>query len=331
MPGSLKEQAEEIITVINQELREVQQSPAAPTGGKMDALFGRLLRIVNDVDLAQAEERVEAIRQKNAAISTDALIQTLIRDKCRQTAAVGAATSGAGLIPGVGTVAALVFGTAADVGATFRLQAELVLEIACVHQYPLNEQEKQRLVLLITGLSAGTATLARKAGQQAGVMLSEKLAEKSIFKALPVVGVIASAGTNVLATYIIGARADAYFKLGAEELQSWQESLRAVTGVDERKIGQWLAESGQSTGLALATGAEKAGQAGKNVGLAVRQKAQQGARLGKKGLKIYFGLFSWGISFWKGVFSRFGKAGRGLGSIITAIPRQLSARFRNKK
>lgn len=327
MPGSLKEQAEEITTVINQELREVEQSPEEPAGGRMDALFGRLLKIVNDVDLAQAEERVNAVRQKTAA-STEILIQTLIRDKCRQTAAVGAATSGAGLIPGVGTVAALVFGTAADLGATFRLQAELVLEIACVHRYPLNEQEKQRLVLLITGLSAGTATLARKAGQHAGLLLGEKLAGKSIFKALPVVGVIASAGTNVLATYIIGARADAYFRLGADELQSWPESLRAITGVDERKIGQWLAESGQSTGLALATGAEKAGRAGKSAGLAVSQKAQQGARLGKKGLKIYLG---WVISFWKGVFSRFGKLGRGFGSAVTAIPRQLSARLGKKK
>ncbi|RME41855.1 MAG: DUF697 domain-containing protein [Caldilineae bacterium] len=281
MSDSLKKQAEEIFVAVERELQD--EKTAAAERSRLEGLLDALLKVAHNVDIAAAAERVAQLRQQYPRASTGKLAQRLIRDKCRQTATVGAATSGAGLIPGVGTAAAVILGTAADISATFRLQAELVLEMAHLYNYPLTEREKHTLVLLITGLSAGAGAMARRAGQRAGVKLGEMFAEKSILKALPVVGVLASAGTNVLSTYLIGRRAEAYFRLGEAGLQSWEESLRALTGVDERKIGRWLSARGRTAGRALSETAEIAGTVG--------QSAWRG----------YLGLVK---RFWKGGFRR---------------------------
>lgn len=359
MEPSLKSQAEEIIAAVDHDLQEVetkatrlQQEVDAKANAIMKAIFGA----VSDVDIEAATRRVETLRQEYPQATPQELAQKLIREKCQRTGAVGAVTSGAGLIPGIGTAAALTLGVAADIGATFKLQAELVLEIAAVYNYPLTDEEKQRVVMLITGLSAGTNALARKAGQAASVKIGEKFAEKTILKALPVVGVIASAGTNVLSTYIIGQRADAYFRLGPEAVGSWSDSLRAISGVDERRIGSWLADSGKATGAAIVLGVERAGEVGRAAGTVIASGAGKmseaglaasgavaagagkmvgavgsGAKLAgqttRAGLKAYI---LWVIATWAAVFRGIAKILGFIWAAITFLPRKLAGLFRRK-
>lgn len=310
--NSLKNQAQEIMAAVSKELQTTQaNAPAAPDNveDKANVLTKTLFGMVSNVDLKAAEERVQALRAEYPEATTGEIVQKLIRDKCQRTAAVGAATSGAALIPGLGTAAAMTFGVAADIGATFKLQAELVLEIAVAHNYPMTEEEKQRVVMVITGLSAGTVTVARRVGEAAALKLGEKYAEKAIMKALPVIGVIGSAGTNVLSTYIIGQRADAYFRLGPDAMGSWTDSLRAITGLDERKLGTWLADGGRVTGAVITTGASKVGAGAKVAG----QTAQ-------KGIRAYF---NWLIFFWSTVF-------RLLWQVISFVPRKLMGSGKSK-
>jgi hypothetical protein len=209
----------------------------------MDDLLEFIERAVDNVDEPAAVERVEALREAHPEASTDEMVELLVRQKCMQTGAVGAITSGASMIPGLGTLVSLTFGVAADIGMTFKYQAELVLEIAAVYEHKLNPIEKRRVVMLITGLSAGANQAVRKAGQRIAEKATERLAQKSVTKAIPVIGVAASAGTNILFTYVIGQRANAYFSLGPEAVGDWGESIRAVTGVDERIIVGWLSET----------------------------------------------------------------------------------------
>jgi hypothetical protein len=305
---SLKNQAEEIMAAVNRELQTVQaNTPAAQdqVDHKANALIDALFGMVSKVDLKEAEERVRAMREEYPEASPEEIAQRLIREKCRRTGTVGAVTSGAALIPGLGTAAAMTLGVAADIGATFKLQAELVLEIAAAYNYPLTDEEKQRAVMAITGLSAGTIAITRRVGQRAALRIGEKYAEKAIVKALPILGVIGSAGTNVLSTYIIGQRADAYFRLGPEAVGSWADSLRAITGVDERKVSSWLAEGGRTTGAALAAGAGKVGSGAKVAG----QTAQ-------KGLRAYV---NWLVYFWSGVFGFLWQG-------VTFVPRKFASR-----
>ena len=343
---SIKNQAEEIMVAVDRELQQVNESKALTVQEEIDstanALMKKLFGVIHDVDIAAAAERVQALKEKYPEATPEELSQRLIRDKCQRTGAVGAVTSGAGLIPGIGTAAALTLGVAADIGATFKLQAALVLEIATVYDYPLTESEKQRLVLLITGLSAGTSALARKAGQKIALEVGERFAEKAIVKALPVIGVIASAGTNVLSTYIIGQRADAYFRLGPEAVPTWADSLRTISGVDERKLGDWLAESGKATGAALVWGAGKAGEAGKaageavatgagkvaeTVGPAMSSGAKKAGETAQKGFKAYIRAY---VNTWKSIFGFVGRILGFIWVVIAFIPRKIAGLFRRK-
>lgn len=284
---SLKDQAAQIISQVDRELNKTISSGSTvpEEDAKVNKVMESIFNTISDVDLQAAAARVEALKQKHHEASTQELAQKLIREKCQRTGTIGAVTSGAGLIPGIGTAAAVTLGVAADIGATFKLQAELVLELAALYDYPLSEQEKQRVVLFITGISAGTTAAARRAGQTATIKLTEKFAERSILKALPVIGVVASAGTNVLSTYIIGQRADAYFRLGPEAVGSWRDSLRTISGVDEREVGKWMAESSQDTKTALIEGAGRVGEAAKSTGQVVSNRAGQLAGSAGTGLK----------------------------------------------
>ena len=323
---SLKTQAQEIMVAVDRDLQALDrnQSPGAlaEVDSRANALVNTLFNVISDVDLAAAAERVKRLKEKYPEASPQALAQMLIREKGQKTATVGAVTSGAGLIPGLGTAAALTLGVAADIGATFKLQAELVLEMAAVYDYPLTEDEKQRLVMVITV----------KAGEQ----LAGRAIGKALLKAIPIVGVLASAGTNVLSTYVIGQRADAYFRLGPEAVGSWSDSLRAVTGMDERKIGDWLAETGKATGTTLASGAGKVGQVGKSAGGVVMTGAgkvagsttvgaQKAGRATKAGVRAYL---AWVVAFWTAVFKLIGSVFRLLWLVISFIPRKLVGLFR---
>ena len=85
----------------------------------------------------------------------DQLVASLIRRKAVQAGMVGAATSGAAFIPGVGMLTSAVLGTAADVSVSLRLQTELVLEIAAAHGHAFSSDEWRNTVMMVTGVSVG--------------------------------------------------------------------------------------------------------------------------------------------------------------------------------
>ena len=324
---SLKNQAEEIIDAVDHDLQQIDAQPPVvrqDVETKANALMDTIFNVVSDVDLEEATERIKKLKRDNPNATREELSQKIVRDKCHRTGAIGAVTSGAGLIPGIGTAAAVTLGVAADIGATFKLQAELVLELAALYDYPLTEDEKQRLVMTITGISAGTTALARRAGQQASLKLGEKFAEKSIVKAIPVIGVVASAGTNVLSTYIIGQRADAYFRLGPEAMGSWADSLRTISGVDDRKIGRWVADNGKSAGSAIT---DRAGKVAGTVGSTLSTGAVVAGKSAQKGAKT---STRWLGSFLGGLFRLIRAIIGFIWRLISFIPRKILGLFKKK-
>lgn len=246
------------------------------SGGKQSVwqdLLDQFGRVISEIDMAAAAERVRAEQESHPDDTTDELIERLIREKCMKTATVGAVTSGSAIVPGIGTAASLTLGLAADIGATFKLQAELVLEIAAAHGRTLNNVEKRSAILLITGISSGANRAISSAGTQATLKITERYAQKWVTHALPVVGVAASAATNALTTYLVGKRADAYFGLGTEAVGDWGETWRAITGVNEREVGKWFAEQAHSSWRLVRSGTSSAASsiasAGKTVADAV--------------------------------------------------------------
>ena len=117
---SLKTQAEEIMDAVDRDLQQVSQAktPAMleEVDSKANAIAQRIYNAISDVDIAEAAAKVEKLKEKYPQASPQELSQKLIREKCERTGVVGAVTSGAGLIPGIGTAAAITLGAAADIG-----------------------------------------------------------------------------------------------------------------------------------------------------------------------------------------------------------------------
>jgi hypothetical protein len=205
-----------------------------------ERILSFILDRIDDADETAAVERVHELRQRQPEWTLDQLVEELIRRKVRQTAAIGAATAGAGVIPGLGTLVALTIGAVADLGATLRLQTELVLEIGEAHGRRLSKEEKRRVVMLVGGLSAGGGRLLSRGGARLSLSLTQRYAQRWLARAVPFAGIAAAAGVNALSTYLIGTRAHALFARGPEAVGSWQESLRALSGVDERRLAAWI-------------------------------------------------------------------------------------------
>jgi len=229
-----------------------------------DKVMDRLSKAIDDTDEKEAATRVAKLRAKHPDDTLDQLANRLVLAKMRETAVVGATTSAAMIIPGIGTIAGLTLGIAADFGITFKLQAELVLEIASLYEHPMTPDEKRRVVMLVTGLSAGTTTLAHRAGGGISKRLTARIGSKYVVRAMPVVGMAASATTNAVMTYAIGKRAQAYFSLGPEAMNDWRASAGALTGINRELLASGVKTSGlafKKVGGTAVTGAKKAGSA----------------------------------------------------------------------
>jgi len=247
------------------ELIEQNQTSLYAKSGLPARLLDRLAKVIDETDEQAAAERVAQLKTVYPGATPDEWAERLIMHKCRDTAVVGATTSGLSIIPGLGTVASLTLGIAADFGITFKMQAELVLEMALLYGHHLTAEEKRRVVLLVTGLSAGTTAVAHRAGNNISRRVTARVASKYVTKAVPFVGMAASASTNAVMTYFIGKRAQAYFSLGPEAMQDWQAVLPALTGVDREKLvagakmgGQAVVKAGGTAVSGVRTAAGKA-------------------------------------------------------------------------
>ncbi len=103
---SLKSQAEEIIEAVDHDLQTIEAQPLAvqdEVNSKANHVMDTIFRVVSDVDLDGAIKRIEALKTEHPESSRAELSKKLVFDKCQKTGTVGAVTSSAGLIPGVGT------------------------------------------------------------------------------------------------------------------------------------------------------------------------------------------------------------------------------------
>ena len=213
-------------------------------------LLDSAMRAMHSADEVASRLRTQNLRALHPDATDARLVKMLIKKKCMQAGMVGAMTSGAAIVPELGTVATLTIGTLTDIRMSLKMQAELVLEIAEVYGYRFDTAEnmttsaaeKRNILLLVTGASVGAEELLSLGGKRLTQAAEQRLAQRSVLKAIPFVGIGISAGTNMLSTYVIGTRANAYFQLGPAAVGEWGESLRAISGIDERKLTRWLGE-----------------------------------------------------------------------------------------
>ena len=207
---------------------------------------------------AASIHRVQRLRDNNPERPVDGLADILIRNRCLQVAGVGAATAGAAAIPGVGAIASITVGSMVDLDSTQKIVTELVLDIATLYEYNFDDGEKEQYMLLALGINqqgdgassgvpSATEQLIRKGGQQLARQATQRIASKSVGRAIPVVGVATSAGSNILMTFSAAQRAKAYVTTGPDTVGNLDASIRSALKIDELKLSDWTVESLSST------------------------------------------------------------------------------------
>lgn len=204
----------------------------------------RLLSAVQAIAISpeDAEKLVRGFEKKERRSGTDssqipdAVADRIIARYAKLAAGVGGASGLAGIIPGVGTAAAALGGTAADMAASVKLQVDMVMCLTCAYGHDIHSEEARHLAFL---LSAGSALehagerfavdLASKAGVKLlrqylkGAVLQtlkelfKKLGlaftRKALEKALPFgIGVVLGGTFNYAMTSYVGATAKSWFK-----------------------------------------------------------------------------------------------------------------------
>lgn len=247
-------------------MSEAQQSTAPQEQPEDNHFITKLMRdtvqSMTRADEEGAVARIQTLRAKHPSATTDELAERVIRRKCMQAGAIGAVTASPTLVPGLGTVIALTFGTAVDIGMMYKLQGELVLELIELYAPHLGLENKRKILMIVTGISIGASRLLGEQGQaiaaKASTGLTRRLGSTATAEVVEgaatsffarsvsvVLGVGTLAGINMVTTYTIGRRAQAYLKQGPEAMEDLPTSLRTISGVDERKLSAWLMASTQ--------------------------------------------------------------------------------------
>ena len=116
--------------------------------------------------------------------------------------------------------------------------------VAAIVQLPISRDDRTRAWRgVLPAQLPGSEIETHEHARRAAVRLEAEFAAKAI----PVLGIAASAGIDMLSTYLIGRRTQAYFQRGPEALNDWNENARILTGIDERKVSAWLAKATKNT------------------------------------------------------------------------------------
>lgn len=199
------------------------------------ALLKAIERIVEPP--ASIRARVEAaLEQARRSLPDDATPEQvragveseLIAGFSTRTAIAGGIAALPGLVPGVGSLAALAGGGLADMTLCLKLEVEMVLALAAARGYDIEDPRERRLAYLLAAAhtyeaSGGTLTdlikaeldaIGRYAPRQMSKLLASvfvrlalKLAGRQMTRAIPFVGVVVSSVANKTLTRKVGQSA----------------------------------------------------------------------------------------------------------------------------
>ena len=174
-----------------------------------------------------------------AAATRDKAFRALLRRKCLRAASIGALTSVTDIVPGVSRVLGLLFGELLDITLLSNVQRELVEETLSLYAVALPAAEHEALVKRMQWAGSGGATAVDAMGRRALSKLSTRLGGGIARRLAPFAAALSSALSNAAITYAIGKRAQLAARANGAALHSMPETLRALTGVDERRILAW--------------------------------------------------------------------------------------------
>lgn len=179
--------------------------------------------IFNPFDYVNKEDikkRIDKMRRKKPQLSNEELSRIILKKKARWCAAAGAVTALPGVVPVLGTLVAVVGGTALDMTAMGFLLSELILEVAAVHgrNLSLPGSSREAVWVLVSSVGAGMAsrgitkvTVAQLSGrafvrlvEQALLTLGIRATQRTILRVIPFIGTVIAGSINYYTCLKVG-------------------------------------------------------------------------------------------------------------------------------
>ncbi len=197
-------------------------------------LLSAVERLIEDVDSLVA--RVERMRREadlppgeHDDIRVGALASKIVSSYSNRSALSGGLTALPAIIPGVGTVTALVGGALADVALMLKFEVEMALSLTHLYGFDVRNDRERQLAFLLASVSTYEASSGRNffvdvaaaettaiwnyAPRQVSKLLLTAFGRmaliglsKGLAKALPFVGIAVGASVNKVLTSRVGQR-----------------------------------------------------------------------------------------------------------------------------
>ena len=179
---------------------------------------------INEVE---ARSRVNRLKKAHPELTKRQLGDLIIARKSRWCAGCGVITSLPGSFPGLGTLLAILGGTALDVIGLMYFMAEMIMELALLYGRDFRRQGASREAVWVFFSAVGTDAVSKnisklavkQMGRQAMIKFSQDLvltmgirvSQRSVVKIVPLVGAAASGTINyILCRKVGGLVADYY-------------------------------------------------------------------------------------------------------------------------
>jgi uncharacterized protein (DUF697 family) len=208
----------------------------------------RLLKAVQAIAISPKDARalVDGYREQLRAQKLDvyaerqALADRIIGRYAKLAATSGATTGLVGVVPGIGTAAAILAGGSADIAISVKLQVDMCMCLADAYGHDLNSEDARHLAFIVAAggaLEQAGTRAGVEFGSRAGVRLVRQYLKgtaleflKQLFKKLGIVftrkalekaipfgiGAVIGGGANYAMTKYVGSKAREFFTIDAQ-------------------------------------------------------------------------------------------------------------------
>jgi uncharacterized protein (DUF697 family) len=183
---------EEFTTNTGHTLASIAENPMIKAIHKLFG-FRWLAAVIGDVDTQIVQDKVDQLKTQYPYEKSPQLVQRVIYNKSLEAAKLGFVTN---LIP---PFALALFGW--ELAGMVKLQAEMVYQIAAIHNFDLKHPSRRSEALAIFGLSLGGGSL--KTGL-------------SFLELLPGLGVLIGVSSNAILIYSLGQTANQFYQFKQE-------------------------------------------------------------------------------------------------------------------
>ena len=205
-------------------------------------LSGTRLPAIRDEVAEMMADHVSRHRRRTRSERSHAVSSKLIKKGAIKACGLGGLTAASALLPGLGTLTAIVAGTAVDLAYLTKIQIELCYGISAAYEVEMDDEELKAVAIALLGFSgsalaakhvaasalkniidSASAIYLRTGLAKAATELAQKLSPRLLTKTLkfiPFVGVPLNASINAALAISVGKQARKYFSAWASDTDS---------------------------------------------------------------------------------------------------------------